>query len=184
MHAVLLRRLVSLATQQQHTYTHTTHIHSIDTHTHTAHAHTTHTHTTHTYTHNTHILTHTDTETDTNSRPSVLPVCRGRSARPPSPPCSGSQPPHCRCGAAPTRWTIHQQDGPNHLGLWCNFATRPPNGTNHLGLCALQETLPVEDRVPWSWKGESRPTAAIPMENPYCSCGLTRPCCIFKAPTH
>ena len=38
----------------------------------------------------------------------------------------------------PTTWTIHQHDGPNHLGLWYNVATRPSNGPNHLGLCALQ----------------------------------------------
>ena len=36
----------------------------------------------------------------------------------------------------PTTWTILEQDGPNHLGLWYN-ALRITNGPNHLGLCAL-----------------------------------------------
>ena len=26
-----------------------------------------------------------------------------------------------RGAGAPTTWTIIQQDGPNHLGLWCNM---------------------------------------------------------------
>ena len=35
----------------------------------------------------------------------------------------------------PTTWTILQQDGPNHLGLWYD-APRISTGPNHLGLCA------------------------------------------------
>ena len=37
------------------------------------------------------------------------------------------------------------------------------------GLHALADCLPH--------CGESRPTAAVPMENPYCSCKLTREAC-------
>ena len=86
MHAVLLRRLVSLATQQQHTYTHTTHIHSIDTHTHTAHAHTTHTHTPRTHTHTTHTYSHIQTQrqtltADRRSCQSAVGDLRGRLRR-------------------------------------------------------------------------------------------------------
>ena len=54
---------------------------------------------------------------------------------------------------------------------------RASNGTNHLGLCALQHVILVGAGIgltPFA-SSESRPTAAIPMENPYCSCKLTRP---------
>ena len=41
----------------------------------------------------------------------------------------------------PTTWTILQQYGPNHLGLWYNALPEHKNGPSHLGLCALQTGL-------------------------------------------
>ena len=43
-----------------------------------------------------------------------------RSPPPPPPPVYTRAPSHMALVRAPTAWTILQQDGPNHLGLWYN----------------------------------------------------------------
>ena len=37
-----------------------------------------------------------------------------------------------------TTWTIFNQDGPHHLGLWLQRAPRASNGPDHLRFSALQ----------------------------------------------
>ena len=104
----------------------------------------------------------------------------------------------------PTTWTILRHDGPNHLGLWCNALPGQQNSPNHLGLCARQtavnEILEAHCNCMHTNKagdsplhvaintkhageislllragaGESRLTATITMDSPYCSCKLTR----------
>ena len=76
-----------------------------------------------------------------------------------------------RCGA-PTTWTVLQKHGPNHLGLRYNVLPAhqmalitsgfvPSRANTIHSLMADGEVTP-------------RPSAAIPMANPHCSCKLTR----------
>ena len=83
-------------------------------------------------------------------------------------------PPPSTFGAgSPTTWTVLQQDGPNHLGLWYNVLPEHHMALITSFLCALQAAC-------WPGSGpRARPmgaslTAAIHMDNPYCSCKLTR----------
>ena len=46
--------------------------------------------------------------------------------------------------------------------------------------CALQMLVHCAATMHPTGKGESRPTAAIPMENPYCSCRLTGSACLQR----
>ena len=76
-----------------------------------------------------------------------------------------------------------QNNGPDHLGLWYNAAPWAPNGPHHLGLRAIQvrlyrrcvDLLDEQNAcTPFTLQVRPRLTAAVPMENPYCSCKLTR----------
>ena len=91
----------------------------------------------------------------------------------------------------PTTWTMFQQDGPDHLGLRCNelpehqmalitsgcVPSRPRRRQVHLG--RGRGGRPRQDegegRPALLRQGElPRPTAAVPLEVPYCGCKLTR----------
>ena len=92
-------------------------------------------------------------------------------------------------------WAALQHDGPNHLGLWVTWAALQHDGPNHLGLwviwTALQHDGPNHLGVLRSIRLEQgRPVPAgqvghgpqltaaiIPVDNPGCSCKLTRVHC-------
>ena len=92
-----------------------------------------------------------------NACPATVPVCKHFTKsgvcsygpgclfrHPPRPPGLSSR----RCGA-PTTWTILQQDGPNHLGLWYNV------------LPEHQQALITSVCVPFKWWGGGGTTTSV-----------------------
>ena len=53
-------------------------------------------------------------------------------------------------------WTIFQQDGPNHLGLWQKCDPCAPNGPHHLGLSALRPVNRWGGGWIWRWGAGSQ----------------------------
>ena len=87
---------------------------------------------------------------------------------------------------APTTWTTLQQHGPNHLGMCSNMLPEHRMALITSGLVATDMLRPDEDavqvRLRLHHQQERREvhrrhagaaiglTAAVPMEDPYCSC--------------
>ena len=70
-------------------------------------------------------------------------------------------------------WTTRSGDGPNHLGLWAKTSGHGRPGRLRRWLGRRRRGARRLARA----AGEPWLTAAIPVENPYCSCRLTEWCC-------
>ena len=96
----------------------------------------------------------------------------------------------------PKTRAVLKHDGPDHLGLWHNALPDHQTALITSGLCATGDGLAAARPGPLDTGGDGRagrqagrargggagrrqvppwPTAAIPMDNPCCSCELTDP---------
>ena len=87
-------------------------------------------------------------------------------------------------------WTNLKRNGPDHLGMWLSQCSKYGLTTTKMALitsgrgpiktqvlvCGDSNTAVdnLAEGLLSQVRGAARPTAALPMENPYCSCKLTK----------